>query len=45
MGMMHNFITRNLLKTGHKLKVYEINPETLKNIAAIERGKEYIEIE
>ena len=39
--MMHNLIARNLLKTGYKLKVYEINPETLKNIVVIEGGKKY----
>jgi len=34
-----------LLKAEYKLKVYEINPETLKNIVAIEGGKEYSKIE
>jgi hypothetical protein len=36
---MHKFIARNLLKTGYKLKIYEINPEILKNIVAFRGGK------
>jgi len=42
---MYNLIARNLLKTGYKLKIYEINPEIQKNIVAIEGGKEYSKIE
>jgi len=38
-------MAKNLFKAGYKLKVYEINPETLKNIMVIEGGKEYSKIE
>ena len=41
---MHNLIARNLLKTGYKLKVYEINPEILKNTVVIEGEKSTVRL-
>jgi len=37
--MIRNLITRNQLKAGYKLKIYEINTEILKNIVAFRGGK------